>query len=160
MSREACTPALALIFPPLGDAVPEEMEARRALTRLREGLRDCVHGTIGVLPGTSPAVPESLGALRTAPYRSTRADWRTPVWSCANFAVDGPQRFQIQWQLTRANTRGRALAWIDRDKDGQADAAWGFEARLRDHGDVELGEITAVDSAYPTLRTRGRRSAR
>ncbi|MFO0593106.1 MAG: hypothetical protein U0441_36525 [Polyangiaceae bacterium] len=126
--------------PPAPPGTPE-FEAKEALSRLREGLGTCVRDVIHVLPGTSPAVPEKLAALRGGAYKSAARDYRSPVFSCLKYRESKPQRFQIQWQVTMQPSEGRGVAWLDDDGDGKADRALSFRAVLVRRGEVELGEI-------------------
>jgi hypothetical protein len=145
-------PAGAPQPPPPG---PIEVEVREALTRLRDGVQGCVKSNIGVLPGTSPAIPSKIAAAGGATgYASTIADWRTPVWSCARFSMSRPQRFQIQWQQQKVRTQGMGVAWIDENGDGKADRALGFRGTLKKRGEVELGEIEPIDASHPVTPTR------
>lgn len=127
--------------PPETPDVDSEAEARAALERFRDGLESCVVDNIRALPGTSPAVPPSLAYLARGPYESLPGQWKTPVYSCVKFSIEGPQPFVIQWQLDKAKKMGVAIAWTDDDHDGHADAALGFTATLDDGDKVEMSEI-------------------
>jgi hypothetical protein len=105
--------------------------------------------TIGVLPGSSPAVPASLRQLSAGAYASTPADWKTPVWACTRFSMDRAQRFQLQWQQDKVRSKGMAVAWLDSDADGKADKAFAFSATLKKKGEVELGEIEPIAAERP-----------
>ena len=156
--RGAAPPAVAT-SPPAGIVIPAgvkqppvgpiEDEVQEALARLRDGVGRCVRDNIRVLPGTSPAIPPALDALKGGAYTSSTSDWATPVWACAGFKMAAPQRFQLQWQQTKTNKEGRAVAWIDDDRDGKADRAFGFSAKLKKRGEVEIGEIGPVDASIP-----------
>jgi type IV secretory pathway VirB10-like protein len=126
--------------PEAAAATGAEGEARAALDDLRDGVRECVTHNIGVLPGTSIPVPARLSSLAGG-YRSRPHVWRTPVFHCTKFSIDGPQRFQIQWQNESAKTTGRGVAWLDDDDDGKADRSLSFSARLVKRRQVELGPI-------------------
>src|SRR5262249_10676647 len=125
-------PGVGLVLPAAQSSAASEpgAAAREALERFGSGLRTCVEHQIGVLPGTSPAVPGPAASLRGR-YQSTPGDWRTPVWACTKFQVSEPQAFQIQWQQTKRNTEGLAVAWIDEDHDGKPDRALSFRAVLK-----------------------------
>jgi hypothetical protein len=149
--------------PPAAEPVPEpevvapappvldNRGAPEALSLLREGIRRCVLTALGTLPGSSPAVPARLAQVGGAGFTAPPADWQTPVWKCAGFHVDGPVRFQLQWQLVTPSTAGVAVAWIDDDGDGAADRAFAFEVRLPRKGALEMGDITPADPARPVL---------
>jgi hypothetical protein len=145
-------PASSIPKPP--PAVDVDTEARQALERLRDGVQSCVRDTIRVLPGSSPAVPPTLKRMKDGAYESTVADWRTPVWICAKYRVSGPQRFQIQWQQEKVRSAGMGMVWIDANGDGVADRAFGFRATLKKRGEVEMGEIQAIDAARPVATVR------
>jgi hypothetical protein len=61
--------------------------------------------------------------------------------------------FVIQWQLEKPGDHGQAIAWIDDDRDGKAERAFEFTARLRKHDEVELGPIEPVE---PSAKTKKR----
>ncbi len=122
-----------------------EAEAYAALSRLREGVATCARDVIGVLPGTSPAVPSSFSALARGPYKSAARDFRSPVFSCVKYRETAPQRFQIQWQIVRHPGEGRGVVWFDGDGDGKADRALGFRAALVRKNEVDLGEIGPLE---------------
>lgn len=122
-----------------------EAEARAALERLRDGVAKCVRDVIGVLPGTSPAVPAAFSLLRRGTYKTASGDYRSPVFACVDYRPIGPQRFQIQWQMVSHPGEGRGVAWIDTDGDKKADRAFGFRAALVRKNEVDLGEIGPLD---------------
>ncbi len=132
---------------------PAEVDARKALGRLREGIGDCVRHAIGSLPGSSPAVPPALKLASGAGYGAPPADWKTAVWSCAKFRHDAPMRFQLQWQSVKPTVEALGIAWIDDDGDGEADRALGFRATAKGTRDVDLGEITPLEMR-PVLPVR------
>jgi hypothetical protein len=144
------TPPIAKPPPP----VDADTEARLALERLREGVSSCVRDTIRVLPGSSPAVPPTMKRMKGGAYESTALDWRTPVWICSKYKVTGPQRFQIQWQQDKVPSSGMGVAWIDANGDGVADRAFGFKATLKQRGEVEMGEVQAIDATRPVAVAR------
>jgi hypothetical protein len=127
---------------------PPDEEVRAALGKLREGIRTCVK-TIGVLPGSSPAVPARLAQLSAGAYASTPGEWKTPVWACSRFSMDRAQRFQLQWQQDKVRSKGMAVAWMDGDGDGKADRAFAFRATLKQKGEVEVGEIEPIAPDRP-----------
>lgn len=138
---------------PAAEATPgPEAEARDALERLREGVRVCVTGNIGVLPGTTEPVPARLSTLRGG-YQAPPAVWRKPVFHCTKFSIRGPQRFQLQWQNDSATTTGRGVAWLDDDGDGKADRSLSFGARLVKRHEAELGPVE-LDPAPLPIKTR------
>lgn len=132
---------------------PEDA-ARRALTRLKEGIGACVRDVIGVMPGTSPAVPSSLKLMKNGVYTSLSSDFRSPVFSCAHYRETEPQSFQIQWQRGATPVDGAGIAWLDDNGDGQADRAFGFRARLVRKNEVTLGDIEAQDPMPKVLPVR------
>ena len=152
-SRTSGSPSRTSGAPPAAPGTPE-FEARDALTRLREGLGACVRDVIHVLPGTSPAVPEKLAALRGGAYKGAARDFRSPVFSCLKYRETKPQRFQIQWQVTMQPSEGRGVAWLDDDGDGKADRALSFRAKLVRRGEVELGEIEPLTPVPDVLKPR------
>ncbi|APR86326.1 Hypothetical protein A7982_11675 [Minicystis rosea] len=133
---------------------PTEPRAREALERLRGGLGDCIRHGVRALPGSSPAVPATLGALKTGPYSAPPADWKTPVWACAHFQIDEPMSFQLQWQLVKPGLEGMAIAWLDTDGDGSADRALGFRVAVGAKGAIEVGAVETVDASRPVLPIR------
>lgn len=132
---------------------PDEIEARKALDRLREGIGDCVRHAIGSLPGSSPAVPATLKLASGAGYTAPAADWKTAVWSCAKFRHDAPMRFQLQWQSVKPTVEALGIAWLDDDGDGEADRALGFRATAKGVRDVELSEVAPMEMR-PVLPVR------
>ena len=130
-----------------------EIEARKALSRLREGMGDCVRRVIGSLPGSSPAVPAAMKQTSGAGYTALPADWKTAVWSCAKFRYDAPMQFQLQWQSAKPGAEAVALAWIDDDGDGEPDRVLGFRATAKPTRDVDFGEITPMEMR-PVLPVR------
>jgi hypothetical protein len=126
-------------------AASPEAEARAALARLRDGIGGCVREVIGVLPGTSPAVPSSLSLMQGGVYKSLARDFRSPVFACAKYKETEPQRFQIQWQIVGQPSEGRGVAWLDDDNDGKPDRAFGFRAALTRKNEVDLGEVGPIE---------------
>jgi len=122
-----------------------EMEARAALERFRKGIEPCIVDTILALPGTSRAVPPGLAFLARGPHQSLANDWRTPVYACAKFSIETPQRFVIQWQLDKVKRVGLAVVWTDENHDGKADLALGFTGKLDGDDKLQLSEITRLD---------------
>ena len=136
--------------------VPSAVEApaREALERLRTGMRACIlHGIHG-LPGSSPPVPAALPSAKGAASAVAATEWRTPVWSCAHFAVHEPMSFQLQWQLVKPGVEGWGVAWMDADGDGTADAALGFSVTFGPKGELQIGEIGPVEASRPVLQLR------
>lgn len=131
--------------PPIEAKEATFFAARSALLRLRAGVISCARETISVLPGTSPPVPSNLRLAKGEGYASTKADWGSPMWSCAGFELASPQRFQIQWQMVQENVEGLGIAWIDDDEDGVPDRALGFRATLIDRWQPEAGDIEPID---------------
>lgn len=131
-----------------------ESEARAALGRLRDGIATCVRDVIGVLPGTSPAVPDVMSRMRKGAYKSHVRDFRSPVFSCAKYKETEAQRFQIQWQITLQPSEGRGVAWLDDDGDGKADRALSFRAALVRKNEVDLGEIGFLTPVPPVMKPR------
>lgn len=163
---ESDPPAAALSPPPLAETAapapttpsaqvqsPTEIDARKALDQLREGIGDCVRHAIGTLPGSSPAVPATLKLASGAGYTALAADWKTAVWSCAKFRLDAPMRFQLQWQSVKPGTEGLGLAWIDDDGDGDPDRSIGFRATAKGTRDVDFSAITPME-VRPVLPVR------
>ena len=148
--------ATAAPEPRAAAVVPPDVQApaREALEKLRLGMRACIlHGIHG-LPGSSPPVPVALPSPKGGPTAVAPADWRTPVWSCAHFAVAAPMSFQLQWQLVKPGVEGWGLAWIDADGDGTADAALGFRVTFGAKGELSLGEIGPVEASRAVLQLR------
>jgi hypothetical protein len=127
------------------------VDARAALEHFSDGLRDCVRKSIGVLPGSSPAMPVSPAMLKGAGYTPTFPELRSPVFICAKLKVDAPIRFSLQWQSIKAGVEGQAVAWIDDDGDGTIDAALAFHATLKSHGVVESTAVEPIDKATPAV---------
>lgn len=132
---------------------PAEIDARKALGRLREGVGDCVRHAIGSLPGSSPAVPAAMKQTSGVGYTALPADWKTAVWSCAKFRHDAPMQFQLQWQSVKPGAEAVGLAWVDDNGDGEPDRAFGFRATAKGAHDVELGEIAPMQMR-PVLPVR------
>lgn len=130
-----------------------EIDARKALSRLRDGMGDCVRRAIGSLPGSSPAVPPTMKQTSGVGYTAVAADWRTAVWSCAKFRHDAPMQFQVQWQSVKPGAEAMGLAWVDDDGDGEPDRAFGFRATAKGTRDVDLGEVGPVEMR-PVLPVR------
>lgn len=130
-----------------------EIDARKALSRLRDGMGDCVRRAIGSLPGSSPAVPPTMKQTSGVGYTAVPADWRTAVWSCAKFRHDAPMQFQVQWQSVKPGAEALGLAWVDDDGDGDPDRAFGFRATAKGTRDVDLGDIGPVEMR-PVLPVR------
>jgi hypothetical protein len=129
-----------------------EADARAALAKLRDGVGVCVRDVIGVLPGTSPAVPGNFAKVGRGAYKSTVHDFRSPVFACVNYKQPGTQRFQIQWQMVSHPGEGRGVAWIDENGDGKADRAFAFRAALTGKNQVDLGEIGPLDPLPPVMK--------
>lgn len=127
------------------DYPPVEASARRALAKLRDGVETCTRTVIGVLPGTSPAVPVSFALMKGGVYTSISSDWRSPVYACVAYRETEPQPFQIQWQHGAAAGEGMGIAWLDDDKDGKPDRAFGFRATLVKKKEVTFGDIVPLD---------------
>ncbi|MEP7125197.1 MAG: hypothetical protein ABJE95_29980, partial [Byssovorax sp.] len=146
------TPAVAqttLAAPAAGAA---EVQAREVLNRLRTGLDGCIRNGIHALPGGSPPVPPGLDALKEGAFTPAPGDWKTAVWSCAQFQTTEPMTFQLQWQLVKPSAEGMGIAWIDQDHDGVADRALGFSITLGPQSTPILGEIREIDAATPVRR--------
>ena len=124
---------------------PAEIDARKALSLLRDGVGDCVRRAIGTLPGSSPAVPPTMKQTSGVGYTATPADWKTAVWSCAKFRHDAPMQFQVQWQSVKPGAEALGLAWIDDDGDGEPDRALGFRATSKGPRDVDLGDVGPME---------------
>ena len=134
--------------------IAAEVQARAALDRLRTGLESCIRNGIHALPGGSPAVPPGLEALKDGPFTPAPGDWKTAVWSCAQFQTSEPMAFQLQWQLVKPNAEGMGVAWIDQDHDGVADRALGFSITLGPKGAPILGEIREIAATTPVSSAR------
>jgi hypothetical protein len=130
-------------------AMAAEAQARESLERLRTGLEGCIRNGIHALPGGSPAVPSSLDALKDSAYTPAPGDWKTAVWSCAQFQISDPMQFQVQWQLVKPNAEGMGIAWIDQDHDGVADRALGFSITLGPKGAPRVGKIAPIPATTP-----------
>lgn len=130
-----------------------EVEARKALSRLRDGMGDCVRHVIGSLPGSSPAIPAAMKQTSGVGYTAFPADWKTAVWSCAKFRYDAPMQFQLQWQSARPGAEAVGLAWVDDDGDGEPDRTFGFRATAKGAHDVDFGEIAPMEMR-PVLPVR------
>ncbi len=118
-------------------------EAREALVVLAEGIAACARAS-GALPGSSPAVPESAEQLAGEGFAAKGAEWSTPVWRCARFRGPEVMRYQLQWQLVKPSSEGRAVAWIDADGDGKAERALAVRvARAADR--VTIADVEVLD---------------
>jgi hypothetical protein len=135
-------------------ATTAEIQARATLERLRTGLDTCIRNGIHALPGGSPAVPPGLAALKDGAFTPAPGDWKTAVWSCAQFQMTDPMEFQLQWQLVKPNAEGRGVAWIDQDRDGVADRALGFSITLGPRGEPILGDIQGIEATTPVSTLR------
>ena len=122
-----------------------------ALAKLREGMGNCIIHGIGAPPGSSPAIPASLKMTSTPGYSPGPRDWKTPVWTCAHFSVDGPMRFQVQWQLIKPRLEGRGIAWVDDDGDGNADRAFAFSVTMKARREPVLGEVGPIEASHPLV---------
>ncbi|MBL9027865.1 MAG: hypothetical protein JNL21_37080 [Myxococcales bacterium] len=131
---------------PSAPATGAEAEAKAALEKFGAGLAKCVAETIHVLPGTSPAVPSSLAWLKNGTYQPGIRDFDSSVYACSRFKMTTPMTFLFQWQSDDvAGKKGSAVVWIDDDRDGKADRAFAFEAKLAKRNVAEIGPIVAVD---------------
>lgn len=136
------------------DAATPEAETKRALARFRDGIGACVRDVIGVLPGTSPAVPNSMKLMKNGVYASLPSDFRTPVYTCAKYGETAPQPFMIQWQRGAIPTEGMGVAWLDDNRDGEPDRAFGFTAKLAKKKEVSFGEIVPLTPVPKVLPAR------
>ncbi len=131
---------------PSAPATGAEAEAKAALEKFGAGLARCVAETIHVLPGTSPAVPSSLAWLKNGSYQPGIRDFDSSVYACSRFKMTTPMPFLFQWQSDDvAGKKGSAVVWIDDDRDGKADRAFAFEAKLAKRNVAEIGPIVAID---------------
>jgi hypothetical protein len=140
--------------PPQPGATTAEIQARASLELLRTGLDGCIRNGIHALPGSSPAVPPGLDALKDSAYTPAPADWKTAVWSCAHFQISDPMQFQVQWQLAKPNAEGMGIAWIDQDHDGVADRALGFSVKIGRKGAPIIGDIAPIAATTPVSNVR------
>ncbi len=101
-------------------------EGRSQVIYLSRAVMACTEKT-GKLPETSPEVPATLAQVGAKTYKSTAADWSAPAFSCEQFTIDQPQRFQYQWDKTDAND-GVVRAKADFNADGTAEAV--FEQKI------------------------------
>jgi type IV pilus assembly protein PilA len=92
------------------------------------------------LPASSAPVPATLGAVSGAKYQSTAGEWRG-AFTCAGFAVTGPQYFQYRWDL-RSPTSGVATAVADLDGDGSVDATAEQPVTCAPSGTCTVGAFT------------------
>jgi hypothetical protein len=150
----AVTPPPAAPAPAATGTTAAEVQAREVLNRLRAGLEGCIRNGIHALPGGSPAVPPGLEVLKDGPFTPAPGDWKTAVWSCAQFQTSEPMQFQLQWQLVKPNAEGMGIAWIDQDHDGVADRALGFSITLGPRGAPILGEIREIAATTPVSSAR------
>ena len=154
-STAAPAPSTPAALPPDASPIPvAESQARAALERLRSGLGECIRHGIHGLPGSSSAVPSTIGALRGGTYTAMPGEWKTPVWWCAHFQMHEEMRFQLQWQLLKPGVDGLAIAWIDGDEDGVADRALGFHITLSARGEPVLGDIGPVPASQAVVVVR------
>ncbi len=147
-------PATATAAAPPPAATGSDAKAQAALAKLRDGIATCVKTTIHVLPGASPAVPESLAWLKSGPYQSLKRDWASPFFACTRFKVEEPMPFVIQWQVDEPNEKGTGVAWIDDDGDGKAERAYGFKATLKQRDEVSFGPIEAIEPTRKLQKAR------
>lgn len=135
-------------LPTATPATGAEAEAKAALQKFGEGLKRCVAETIHVLPGTSPAVPSSMAWLKNGSYQPGIRDFDSSVFACSRFKLTAPMSFVFQWQSESvAGKQGSAIVWLDDDRDGKADRAFAFEAKLEKRDVAEIGPIEATDPA-------------
>jgi hypothetical protein len=144
-SGSASTP----VAPPAGD---DEARARAALERMRQGIETCVSKKIHVLPGTSPAVPDAMAWLKHGPYEALKRDWVGPFFACTGFRIEEPMPFMIQWQIVRPKGDGTAVVWLDDDRDGKADRAFGLTAHWKEKDVVTFDAIVPLDPARPIAK--------
>jgi hypothetical protein len=153
------SPEPSAVAPPAGSAttatpasLPDiDQRAKAALEKLREGIKSCVETTIHKLPGTSPAVPESLAWFKHGPYVSLKRDWASPFFSCTRFSIDDPMPFAIQWQADRDGTHGTGIAWVDENNDGVADRAYAFTATFTS-GSISTTDVEPTDPTRAIVR--------
>jgi hypothetical protein len=124
-----------------------DAEAVAALEKLRTGIASCVKDRIKGLPGTSPAVPQSLAWLKKGPYPPLIGDFSTPFFSCTEFKLEAPMPFMLQWQVDKPGAEGTGVAWIDDDRDGKAERAYGFTGKLKSKTEIELGPVGPIDAS-------------
>jgi hypothetical protein len=145
-SASTAAPASAFVRVGKPDSAGAEAAARAALAKLRDGIGTCVKDVIGVLPGTSPAVPTTMKIMKNGVYATLATDYRSPVFTCAHYQQTDPQPYQLQWQHgAAAANEGTGVAWIDTNGDGEPDRAFGFTAKLVKKREVTLGEIGPLD---------------
>jgi hypothetical protein len=129
-----------------------EAAARAALDKLAKGIDLCVGKKIHAVPGTSNAVPPSVSWLKKGPYKPNRKDFDTPVFHCAEFKLDEPMPFVIQFQADVPRRKGTGIAWLDDDGDGKADRALGFVATMGDTKTAQIGPIESLDAKRPVKK--------
>jgi len=133
---------------------PSDQQAVAALEKLRSSISACVKERIHGLPGTSPAVPESLAWLKSGPYAPLRRDFSSPFFSCTEFKLEAPMPFMLQWQVDKPGAEGTGVAWIDDDRDGKAERAYGFSGKLKSKDEIELGPVGPIDPSRKVQRGR------
>ncbi len=77
----------------------------------------------GELPATSRTVPTDLSQVGGKTYASSPADWSDEAFTCDDFRVRDPQRFQYQWERKDDHT-GVAIARADFNGDGVVEATF------------------------------------
>lgn len=77
----------------------------------------------GSLPPSSAAVPAALASVGAMKYQSAANDWADTGFSCAGFAMSGPQYFQYQW-VQESASKGALRALGDLDGDGAPEEAY------------------------------------
>jgi len=95
------------------------IEGRVLVVTLAQGIASCAAS--GGLPPSAGPVPASLGSVSGRRHASAPSDWAAPAFSCAGFAPDTPQLFQVQWER-QSQDRGLVSAQADLDGDGKPDA--------------------------------------
>ncbi|MFO0551156.1 MAG: hypothetical protein U0271_22385 [Polyangiaceae bacterium] len=146
-SGAPATSALAL-------PTPVDKAAVAALEKLRDGVMKCASEKIHVLPGASPALPSSLAWVSKAPYRTSFKDYNFAFYSCTEFRLNEPLEFVIQWQVDQPGSKGTGVVWIDEDKDGTADRAYGVTIVLAAKDKPEAQPIEAIDKSRPVALVR------
>ncbi|NUP10655.1 MAG: hypothetical protein HOW73_31815 [Polyangiaceae bacterium] len=132
-----------------------DAEAIAALTEMRELVGGCMK-KLKQMPGTSHAVPATLKMLSEGSYKPLPRDFNAPFYNCTTFKLDSPMRFVIQWQFHAADRMGMGIAWIDEDKDGKADRAYGFTAKATTKDAAEFSAVGPLDPATRIEKPIGR----
>ncbi len=112
------------------------VEGRIKVAEISRGIVGCmVRDRATDLPPSARSVPEDITATHGDGYTSTAADWDQPVYRCAGFSIQGPQRYRYTWRRDSAD-EGLVRADADRDGDGTPETVFEMPIRCQGQGEA------------------------